>query len=574
MTGSRRASSRGAAERPSRVRVLVVSLAAGGAAAVAALAFVSRAPSAPPDRFPAEETADPPPRFERPRTEAERLGALIQILLASDPDDTERARSLLLAAGEPGREAVAATVRHILESNTAFAQHAFDLLLLSPRPSDVPLAIAGLSSRDPDVVSRAAALLGRVGPSAAEALPNLASAARQGYPMSEHACGAMAKLGSPEAEAELVAIAVDAAADAGARQQAMVALGTMPRLADRTVAALRAVADVTRGTPESRQTYIAAASSLATRKDPHVLPGLREDFDLRRDPQALNLLSRANDEAALREIVARLDAKLEDTKRRLEALFLLEFFPPDVRIPILRRAIESIDDEDTLAAAWELLGKTGSEEVAGEMRRLLRSEAAGARGPQDRKVATLVLGGLRKPEDSRALLDAAERAAAAGDEELRMFALRGAMLCGDPAAAEPIVRVWAADASPVDAPISVAANLGSIFPEAPPAFRRAAAPHVVRALRGEFGALGEGALLQFVLAAAAACGEEASPAVQTLLRHDRREVREAAARFLGMQPGPDGEASLRAAWWGKQDRYTRAEIARSLSWVPLAKPVP
>lgn len=553
-----------ASPRPGRKIAVAVAVVLAAGAVVWAVSANGEKPSTFPGAdLPNDDAREPPPDFPTPVTEEDRLRLLVEMLLSADQDDALWARDRLLAAGPAARALVVDIATRSLESNTAFVQHALDVILTGPRPEDARLAIEGLTSRDPHVVTRCSDILGILATAAPpDAVPALAKAARQGYPIAQHACSALASIGGDAADKALAAIAADEHADPTPRQQALVALGKMEGPV--SLLTMRSVFDGAK----DRQIKVAAAQGLVERRDPHPIAWLREQFAASQDEQALTLLAWAGEDAAFAEIERRLTGALEEQRRRLVALSLLERYPSERKIPLLRRVARETDSDEIRADAWELLARAGAPDD--ELMALLTSNAPTERARRERMAAVLVIGRLRKASFGDAILGSLPPA---GEPALRIMYLRAIILCDATQGAETVIREMATDQSGFDAEQSPSLNLAAQMEDASRAFRKAAAPFVLKALEGGYGVPGPRAQLDLIHMAGRCCGAEAAPLVEAFLTHPERQYKEAAARVLPAIARPETMRSVRAAWWKPQDAYTRAELRTALLRLSLVFPV-
>ncbi len=549
---------------PGRAIAIAVAVAlAAGAVVWAVRANAAKTSTFPGADLPNDDAREAPPDFPVPVTEEDRLRLLVELLMSGDQDDALWARDRLLAAGPAARSMIVEIATRSLESNTAFVQHALDVILAGPRPEDGRLAIEGLSSHDPHVVTRCSDILGILESAAPpDAVAALAKAARQGYPIAQHACSALASIGGDEADRALAAIAADEHADPTPRQQALVALGKMEGPA--SLLTMRSVFD----SAKNRQVRIAAAQGLVERRDAHPMAWLREQFATTQDEQALTLLAWAAEDVAFAEIERRLTGALEEQRRRLAALSLLERYPAERKVPLLRRVVQETDSDEIRAEAWELIARSGAGDD--ELMSLLTSNAEAERARRERMAAVLVIGRLRKASFGDAILASLPPAS---EPALRIMYLRAIILCDATQGAETVIREMATDPSGFDADQSPSLNLAAQMEDASRAFRKAAAPFVVKALQGGYGTPGPRAQLDLIHMAGRCCGSEAARLVEPFLTHPERQYKEAAARVLPAIAGPDTLRSVRAAWWKPQDAYTRSELRTALLRLSLVFPV-
>lgn len=562
-----RAGRRGRSPPPGNlVRRVAVGVAV--AAALAAAAWFVRGDDAAKGRergprIDATEATEAPPTFPRPRTEDERIGALLQVMLTADDEDAAWARGRLVEAGEPARERVLELAKESVATNRAFVGQAFDVLLVAPRASDVPFATVCLRSDDPDIVKRACLLLGQLGPAARSAVPELASAAAGAYPVPSFACDALVRVGGDAALAALARAARDAEAGPSARAFALLALGRMPDAAAGD--ALREAYAVAAGDER-----YAVAEALVLRGDPAPIADLRAAFATDRDERAFVLLSRAADPLAFREIERRVRDPFEPPVRRIEACTQLESFPHDARASLLRElGGDRSQVRDVRVEAWDVLVRGGDARDEADLLGMLRAEGPSAQ--HDRYVAALVIGRLRRRAHARAVVEALD--APGSEPEVRTKTACALALIGAPETAETLVRLLAADRSGHDVPDSMAVNLGSVLRSPSREFGAALGPAALRALRGEFGTPGPRAQFEVLQIVGRCCGPEAAPAAEALLTVGDRHLREAAAAVLAYVGGPDSERAVRSAWWQPQDPYTRRALAVTLHRLSL-RPLP
>jgi hypothetical protein len=548
-----------------RVAVAAAALAAGLGATIWALRSMDPAPADPGGAPQVPE--EPPPDFPRPPVEDERLRRALELLLTGDPDTAAWARDLLAAGGEPARKLVAEMARHMLVSNRAFAEQAFDILLRDPRREDVPLAAAALDNPDPEVVRRACILLGRAGgPLAREQMPRIASVVAAGWPLSNFAMQALVDLGGDEAVAQLERISQGAEFVPAERDAALPRIGRVGGEKARAILS-REFRDAK--TDDRRR---AAAEGLVAMRDPSPLPYLREQWEKQRDERALALLARAGDDVAFAELESRLRAPIETEERRLQALTFLEPYPAARRREILRLAGAAPSPREVRVEAWTQLWNAGDTTDREDLLRMLRAEGADAR--EGTMVAALVLGRLRDPVHTKALLVAlATEGPNRSDRELRVALLRAVILSGDPEGAETVVRAMAEDQSPYGSKESVAFELSVMFGQSTRPFLNAAAPHLRAALENRLGAPGQMARIELLQIGARACGADLAPVVEPLLTDPDPKLREAAAVAIVDAAGPRSVAALKAAWWKLRDPADRAALRRALERVVLAPPV-
>lgn len=549
----------------SRAGIVVCAAAALAGAVWITWSLGAAGKEAPPPDFPETHADTPPPAAQEPRTEKERVERLIRdFLFAGDNDDAEWARGVLARGGEYARAEVAEAARRCVRSNRAFVEHALDLLLRDPRPDDLPLAGEALDSPDTQVTRRALLLFGKVGgPGAHESIRKIADVAKDSWPAPAWALETLVALGGEDAVAEVERIATSPEFLSGAQEQALASLGLLGGERARTVLLREFAAAVT------DERILAAAQGLVAMGDPTPLPKLREMLAKNGDDRALNLLARAHDDAAFKELERRLRAPLESEARQVQALAILAYFPFDQRASLLRFAAAAGRPRDVRVAAWDQLLADGGPAEAAAACAMLRAEGAAAK--EDRYVAALAASRLHDPATVQALL-AAEKANR-DDHELRAILLRSLALTGAPEAAETVVRAIASDPTEHAGPDSMAYQIWQMIPASTQAFRAAAAPWVVQALQGKLGPLAGSAKLHLILTAAATCGTEVEPLLEPYLVDDNHNLREAATTAVVNVATDSTAAALRTAWWRKQDQFTRSDLARALRRVELARPV-
>ncbi|MCE9635733.1 MAG: HEAT repeat domain-containing protein [Planctomycetes bacterium] len=543
-------------------KIVVVGVVLLVGAGLAALTL-RQAPVYRPD-MPETDAPTPPPDFPPAKTEEERVQRLIEMLLSGDPDDAEWSRNALARGGEPARAAVAETARRCIVANRAFVEHALDLLLRDPRREDEPLAAEGLDSVDSEVVNRACLLLGRSGgPLARESLPRIASIAARNWPAPKYAMDAIVALGGDAAVAQLERIAGGDEFLEGVQDQAVARMGLIG--GDRAKATLlREFASAVR--PDRT---IAAAEGLIAMGDMTPLATLRSMWAIQRDQRALTLLARAKDDLAFTELEARVRAPVESEDRRIQALVMIDPFPAPRRLELMRYAADAAMPREVRIEAWSQLWRDGDATDRDGLLRLLRSDGASAR--EDRIVAALVAGRVRDPSLGAPLAKA--EALARADREARAIMLRAMVLCGGLDTLDIVVGAMAGDTSAQLAPDSIAYEIEVVLAEAPRPFLKAMGPLLLRALGGKQGSTGPMATRQMLMAVGFSCGPEASSVVESYLTHEDRHIRETAADVLVVVGGPTAIAALKNAWWRRQDKFTRAEIARALERLAIATPV-
>lgn len=564
--GDRKVNSKRPARPRSRLAVAAIAAAAVAGAAWITWSMRTTGPAPSPLDVPETNADAPPPVVPEPRTEAERVERLIRdFLFAGDNEDAVWARGILERGGEYARTEVGEAARRCLRSNRAFVEHALDVLLRDPRPGDVPLAAEALDSPDTQVTRRALLLLGRVGgPGAHAVIVRIADVAKDSWPAPVWALDALVALGGDDAVEQVVRVATSPEFLAGAQEQALASLGRLGGERAREVLRREFEAAV------SEERIIAAAQGLVEMKDPTPIPKLRAMLAANGDDRALNLLARAQDDAALAELESRLRAPIESEARQAQALAMLAYFPYERRAAILRFASTAGRPRDVRVAAWEQRVVDGGPTEGAEARNLLRAEGAAAK--EDRYVAALVLSRLKDAATVQALL-AAEKANR-DDHELRAILLRSLALTGAPEAAETVVRAIASDPSAHAGPESLGFQIWQMIPVSAPAFRTAAAPWVRQGLEGKLGPLSGSAKLHLILAAAATCGPEIEPLLAPYLTDENRHLREATSTAIVNVATSTTAAALRNAWWRKQDAFTRTDLERALRRVALVRPVP
>ena len=315
---------------------------------------------------------------------------------------------------------------------------------------------------------------------------------------------------------------------------------------------------------------MAAAEGLVTAGDLTPVETLRAAWTSRRDEVALILLARAADDVAFRALDARLRDPFESPVRKVEAVTLLASFPAERKAALLRQiAQDARQQRDVRVEAWEALVRAGGGDDEAVLLRMLRAEGPSAQ--EDRYVAALVLGRLRRTQHASALIEASRREDSTA--EVRTKVLSALALCGASEGAETLVAALVADPSPHESADSVAVNLGVTLAAPPAPLAKLLAPLVQDALEGRRGPLGPRAKFELVVLAGRVCGSEVVPLLEQFLTDEDRHVRSAATRVLAYLRGPTTEAALRTAWWKPQDPYTRGAIAETLLRLSLDTPV-
>ncbi len=510
---------------------------------------VPDAPTEP--QFAERRVSEPPPLRETPASMAERRGFWLRMLTTGDERDVQWAVAQLRAGGEAGRAAVLAAAERSLRSNKALVQQALEFLLADPRADCFQLARDVLDSTDPHAVNRALLILARLGPEAESVAPQVAAlAVDRPYPIPQYAMTALAAMGTAQAE-EAAKDAVQRM-DAGQRAFGYVALAQMARPG---IAAFLRDAFERETQPGTK---LAAAEGLVRSGDDTPIAWLHGE--LRRTtagtPQfegALRILAQAADETAGRILARRAEDPLETGKRRANAIEPLRPFPLPAIKATLVRAGRSGQPVDARVAAWDQLVRKGPPSAFRDLLSML--VVPGAAAAEDRRVAALVLGRLRRADAADGLIAALARLQA-GEEEERSLYLRALCLTGSEKGAEVVARAIAADHTGFGRG-GTAFDVYGVLGDLTPALRRVYGRQFVRALAGEFGEP-SGTGLQFLLLAMITCGgPEAAPWIERYVHHDEREIRDAAVTALAFVGRPESLDVLTRAWRRKQDDLLR-----------------
>lgn len=551
------------ARGPERGRAAQVALAVAAAAVVVAAALALRPqkpvrdepPPAPPEARPIER----PPEFPAVRDDGDRILHWIRTLQVGADDDVAWASALLREAGPAGRRAVRDAAFVAVESNPALVEQALEFLLEDPQDEDAPFALAALRSHDPQAVLRAIRLLAVApGRERAETAVRIADAALAGSAaVRNEALAALARLEDRAAAEE--ALRVLSATPETERAGAYTALAGArhPHL----VEALRTAF----GTTRDVRIRFALADALVASEDRTPVPWLEGLVDAAPEgpldyaDAAVGVLARLASPRVLARIVATASDRLGSADDRIVAIRRLAAYPLEAKRDALRAAAEPAPGVDVgvIVEALEALVRAGDE---GALERLASYAREGTETASH--AAALVYGRLRREDASPALLAAIERKDL--DDSMRALNLRALVLSGDPATAERVVRIIAADHVAYEAPISLAYNAGAMLGDCSPRYRDAVGEHALRALRGEFGEVAGAGLVQLIRAAGLCSGPAASPLLAPFLTHADAEVRLNAALAMGHAAGPDTVKDLRAAWWAAPDRATRDVIAEAM----------
>lgn len=502
-------------------------------------------------RFEERVVTEAPPVLETPPGMAERRGFWMKMLTTGDERDVFWAVTQLRRDGEAGRTAVLEAAQRSIRSNKALVQQALEFLLADPRPDCYPLARDVLESDDPHAVNRALLILAKLGTLGEPIADRLATlAVDREYPIPQYAMTALVAIGTDAAES--------AARDAVRRMEpGQRAFGyvAIAKLARPGVVEFLEQAFETEERPETR---LGAAEGLVHCGRDLPLPWLREELD--RAPYGsphheavLRVLALARDEAALGVYTQRAEDMLETGKRRANALEALQPFEYAPLRATLVRCGRSGLPVDTRVEAWHQLVVKGPGSHYDDLRSMLL--VPGPAASEDRRVAALVLGRLRRPDAASPLIDALARLDATERDERSLY-LRALCLTGSPEAAETVARAVAADHAGFGlggTAFDVYGVLGDLTPE----LRSALGAQFRRALAGELGELG-GSGLQILLLAMPSCGSrDAAAAIERFVLHDEREIREAAVTALSFVGRPDSLPVLLRAWRSPQDDLLR-----------------
>ncbi len=500
-----------------------------------------------------------PPEFPAVHGDEDRIAHWVHTVVNGADDDVAWALGCLERAGPRGRSALRETAGSSIESNTALTQQTLEFLLKAPEDSDGAFAVAALGSRDPEAVTRAMRLVGKLpgGPrdAVAKAIAAAGSTGRRDVRLD--AVAALAKRNDPDAAAEAMRL-VDGASSPDAPD-------AVRALADFRLPAVRdyvaAVFSSDAGTP----VRFAAADVLVGWNDLAPLPWLESlvasppagAFDFA--DAALGVLAKARHEGALARIGATAADTLAGTSSRVAAVRRLAPYPLEAKLAFLDAAAAAAagSDPEVAVEALDALVRAGAPGIMDRLTRTVREGDAASGNP-----AALVLGRVRRPEAAASLVDAVRRTDI--EEELRTLFLRALVLSGAPETAGFVAGAIAQDRVPYGAPLSIAYNAGAMLGDSSPEFRAALGPELVQALRGELGPLAGAGLVQTVRAAGICCGPEASGALATWLGHADAEVRTNAALALGYTAGDDAERDLRAAWFRWRDEPSRASITKAM----------
>jgi hypothetical protein len=520
-------------------------------------------PDAPPDPLPAapqSETPRRPPEYPDVASDAERIAEWVHMVQTGDDDDVAWATHELRLAGKAGRAALRDAAHAVVEGNDALVEQALEFLIADPDPADAAFARDALRSRDPHAVRRAMRVLAAApGPDRAGAAKAIADAAIATARIARlDAYPALVRLGGDAAAAQAVRVM-----RAGPPEELPAACDALAEFRHETLRAFYADLFAGETSPAIR---IAAARRLLAGGDTTPVAWLESvaaaapsgPVDFRGD--ALGALAEIRHAGALARIGGVVADTLEAEATRLAMVPRLAPYPlPAKREYLEKAAADAPGNDDMLRVeALEALVRAGADDV---MKRL----ETWVRTGDDRAAvaAALVFGKLRRPDAGDALIEAASRKDLGDDA--RTFCLMAIALSGAADGAETVVRAIALDNVAYDAKFSVARNVAGALRGATPQFRAAAAPALLRALRGELGPLSGAGLVQTIQCAAACCGDEAAAPIGAYLVHADLPVRVAAAGSLGFVAGPGAERDLRAAWWRSADPSWRALVAKSIA---------
>ena len=416
-----------------------------------------------------------------------------------------------------------------------------------------------MRSGDPQAVERAFRLLAAApGVRSASDLRAIAAAAKAGSAGTRReALAALTTIGTDDAATEALSLI-----ESMPLSEATVAYGIVAEFPSERIHAALAASFAAETNLALR---FAAADALATRGDPSVVPWLES---LLRSPPpanvdyadaALGALAKLRHPGALDRIGAAAAGTLSGADARVAAIRRLEAYPLAEKREFLEAAALSVagNDDDVKLEALDALWRAGQPDMLERLGKLVREGDRGAAF-----ASALVFGRIRRVEAGPALVDAVRRTDL--DDEMRALFLRALVLSGAPDTAEFVVRAIAGDHVAYDAPLSLAYNAGAMLSDASASFRAAIAPHLVRALRGEWGALSGAGLVQTIRAAGLCCGADALPALAPFLTHADTIVRMNAALAIGWSAGAAAERDLRAAWWRVGDGESRTAIRTAM----------
>ena len=224
---------------------------------------------------------------------------------------------------------------------------------------------------------------------------------------------------------------------------------------------------------------------------------------------------------------------------------------------------------DTRVSAWDQMVRKGPPTAYADLRAMLL--APGPAGADERRVAALVLGRLRRADSADVLIDAISRLDATETLERSLY-LRALCLTGSPDGAEVVARAVAAD----DTPFGLGGTAFDVFQgalgELSPELRRVYGEQFVRALAEEFGPV-SGTGLQVLLLAMPTCGTvEAAARIERYVHHEEREIRAAAVTALAFVGRPQSVDVLVRAWRKKQDDLLRENLRDALEKLQHRRP--
>lgn len=510
---------------------------------------------------------EPPPSFGPEPSELDRVRYYLSVLASGDSEDTAWAARQLRREGPLGRSELLAVATRSARTNTALLQQALVFLSEAPDVDTVPLARTALESRDPNAVQRGIQFLGLLGGDpAVEAVPQIVELARtRANPIPFHAIEFLGGLPHEAARDGLLALAQDGPHGFRGVAWAQLALHDSDAVRERLRAAFDAEAD------GDVKRYLAGA--LAMVGDPHPTDWLlgvhmRAAEGSGEFEHAQRALAHLAHGRALQVIESRLADEFDDAARLL-AVTQLEHFPREVRLRLLEPLLERGAGLDVRVHAWEQWIELGRDPRERALLELLGRP--GAESWEDRKVALLVLGRLRRPEHVPALLAALAGVPAHGRHSLeeRGYLLRALALIGDARAAPQLVAAVAADRTPFDGQVmdSTAYQLWQVLGTADAELSRALAEELLGVLQGDTSELGGAGLSHLLLMAGAHGDQGHARYLAPFLEHASRHVRDSAILALMNLGGPAAGADLAAAWRRPQPDPTRALLRVALERV-------
>lgn len=504
------------------------------------------------------DVLEPPPDYGPPATFEEKLVHWMQMLTTGDREDAEWALAQIEMESSRARPALVDAAQRSANSNYALVEQVLDYLLAHPGRDGLRLAREGLSSRDPGVVTRSAALLALLGgPEALDAADALAQAAiTREHPVPLRCLDALSALGGPVC----ARAAMDAAlrVDSGYRPHALYSLAAYGR--ELTGAFLE---ERFRTETES-MSRLGAAQALVLQGNPLPVPWLRECLDRgglgqNEYESALRILAEGRDERALAEIRELLAQPL-DGARRESLVRMLEPYPLQLKEEALRETAAPGNVVEVRVTAWEALVRSGIPGAYEGLVRLL--DMPGAEGADDRRVALLTIGRLRAVEAGPRLV-AAWRAAGKRKEGAGLE-LRAMVLVGDPASADLVAGAMADDRSS-HGQGGDAFNVHQILGDVSPDFCRALGRAIDQVLRRRGPTLSGSGLVHLIASAGICCDASTADAIEPFLFSEDVQVQLAAVRALSQIPGPGTEDALRRAWRRQHDlglEYIRGALQR------------